>query len=294
MVPQAQKEEDDSNVEENKIRSHKKSRPSPSRSSNKEFKAHDNRVTIQDTSDHNHTSAMRTGAHYHLHRGNTWFTNVFDHDFNTTHHSKKPESSNGSQDLRVESRDKISNKTSAYSKKPKVGAITSSQKSVTSLNVKENKAKITYDDDGDKKINQYRVITLLGQGAFGKVKLVESEEDGQQYAMKIQSKKKMKKVALKTGKDSFNLLQKETAIMKKICHPNLIQLIEIIDDPEKGKLYFIMDYMNLGFLGSSQHMSHINNSEKYLPDNYLLKYFRDCIQGIDYRKNSIQVNLLSA
>lgn len=75
--------------------------------------------------------------------------------------------------------------------------------------------------------------------------------------------------------------------MKKICHPNLIQLIEIIDDPEKGKLYFIMDYMNLGFLGSSQHMSHINNSEKYLPDNYLLKYFRDCIQGIDYRKNSI-------
>lgn len=126
MVPKAQKEEDDSNVEENKIRSHKKSRPSPSRSSNKEFKAHDNRVTIQDTSDHNHTSAMRTGAHYHLHRGNTWFTNVFDHDFNTTHHSKKPESSNGSQDLRVESRDKISNKTSAYSKKPKVGAITSS------------------------------------------------------------------------------------------------------------------------------------------------------------------------
>jgi serine/threonine protein kinase len=60
-----------------------------------------------------------------------------------------------------------------------------SVRSITSTNIRENKAKITYDDDGDKKVNQYRVITLLGKGAFGKVKLVESEDDKLQYAMKI-------------------------------------------------------------------------------------------------------------
>lgn len=160
----------------------------------------------------------------------------------------------------------------------------SSVRSISSQLIKENKAKITYDDDGDKKVNQYRVITLLGKGAFGKVKLVECEDDKLKYAMKIQSRKKMKKVALKTGKDSFNMLQKEMAIMKKISHENLIQLIEIIDDTEKGKLYFIMDYMDLGYLGSPQHLAHLNCKKKYLPPDKLLKYFRHCLKGLDYCK----------
>jgi [calcium/calmodulin-dependent protein kinase] kinase len=74
------------------------------------------------------------------------------------------------------------------------------------------------------------------------------------------------------------------AIMKKINHENLIQLIEIIDDTEKGKIYFIMDYMDLCYLGSPQHLVHINCKKKYLPDDKLLFYFRECLSGIDYRK----------
>ena len=240
-------------------------------------------------------SALKSEVKYHLHRGNTSISNIYDIDSNPSQAILK---TYGDTTLNVPSQQSITKQKAgqnsakaqlgnmmAMKKKQRLFKQGSSVRSITSQTIRENKAKITYDDDGDKKINQYRVIHLLGQGAFGKVKLVQNEDDKLSYAMKIQSKKKMKKVALKTGKDSFNLLQKETAIMKKIFHDNLIQLFEIIDDPDKGKLYFIMDYMDLGYLGSTQHMAYINNKHKYLPDDKLLKYFRDCIKGIDYCKN---------
>lgn len=101
--------------------------------------------------------------------------------------------------------------------------------------------------------------------------------------MKIQNKKKLKKMALKSGKDSLSLLQKEIAIMKKISHPNLVQLREVIDDSEKGTMYMIMDFMDLGNIGSNSHKAKINCRGEKLPEEKLRKYFRDCLQGLDYR-----------
>lgn len=50
---------------------------------------------------------------------------------------------------------------------------------MTMTAIKENKANITYDEDGDEKINQYRVMHELGAGAFGKVMLVIDDKNGQ-------------------------------------------------------------------------------------------------------------------
>ena len=38
----------------------------------------------------------------------------------------------------------------------------------------------------------------------------------------------------------------EIAIMKRLDHPNIINMIEIIDDPNQEKIYMIMDYAELG------------------------------------------------
>ena len=107
--------------------------------------------------------------------------------------------------------------------------------------------------------------------------------------MKIQSKKKLKKMALKTGKNSISLLMKEVAIMKKMFHDNLIQLFEIIDDKENGKIYLIMDYMDLGCIGSPSHRAYLKCDNAYLPMDKIWKYFRDCMKGLEYRKNSFLV-----
>ena len=73
--------------------------------------------------------------------------------------------------------------------------------------------------------------------------------------------------------------------MKKMDHINLVKLYEVIDDPQKQKLYLIMDYMDLGYLGSSNHRSHLGLKTDVLPLEKIWEYFRAVIQGIDYRKN---------
>ena len=46
------------------------------------------------------------------------------------------------------------------------------------------------------------------------------------------------------------MLEKEIAIMKKLDHPNIVKLHEIIDDAEGGKIYLVMDYLERGALMS--------------------------------------------
>jgi hypothetical protein len=71
---------------------------------------------------------------------------------------------------------------------------------------------------GQKKINQYIVMKLIGKGNFGKVKLVlNTEEDDKPYAMKcIPKRKKIK--GLIGGKITSELddIMNEIAIMKKL------------------------------------------------------------------------------
>lgn len=51
--------------------------------------------------------------------------------------------------------------------------------------------------------------------------------------------------------NAFTLLEREVAIMKKIDHPNLVKLYEVIDDPEDEKIYMVMEYMQKGAIMSN-------------------------------------------
>jgi len=40
----------------------------------------------------------------------------------------------------------------------------------------------------------------------------------------------------------------EMAIMKKLDHPYILKLLEIIDDPDHCKIYLVMEYIKKGSL----------------------------------------------
>ncbi|CAH1393517.1 unnamed protein product [Nezara viridula] len=96
-------------------------------------------------------------------------------------------------------------------------------------------------------LNQYRLIDSIGQGSYGLVKLAYNAEDDTHYAMKILSKKKLFRKAGVFGRQNpnrkeINPLEKvhrEIAVLKKLDHPNVVKLIEVLDDPIEDNLYLV-------------------------------------------------------
>ena len=103
----------------------------------------------------------------------------------------------------------------------------------------------TLDADGNKKINQYSVVGDLGRGSYAKVKLVLHEDTDVPFALKVINKSLLKKIR-KTGGTALEQARVELAIMKKIAHPRIVRLHEVIDDPTANKMYLIMDYVEGG------------------------------------------------
>lgn len=68
-------------------------------------------------------------------------------------------------------------------------------------------------------LGDYKLLKMLGQGAFSKVFLGEHMETGKMVALKVIDKNK------KDGEIDFNeLAEKEIEITKEISHPNIIKL----------------------------------------------------------------------
>ena len=136
----------------------------------------------------------------------------------------------------------------------------------------------SYNENGQKQINQYVVEGgELGSGTSGEVKLVFSLTDQKYYAMKEVSKSKAKKKRLKRKdqQDMWEQLKREIAIMKKVDHRHVVRLVEVMDDPHNDRLYMVMEYVELGHVGSSE-------MPEPIPLHLVKQYMRDALLGLDY------------
>nr|ABW82711.1 calcium/calmodulin-dependent protein kinase [Botrytis cinerea] len=163
-------------------------------------------------------------------------------------------------------------------------------------------------------INQYIIKDEIGRGSFGAVHLA-VDQYGTEFAVKEFSKSRLRKRAqsnvlrrphyvrrpgnLAAG-SGFNsplhrrsasdihineqrgnplyLIKEEIAIMKKLNHPNLVSLIEVLDDPEEDSLYMVLEMCKKGVVMK------VGLGEKADPyDVESCRYwFRDLILGIEY------------
>ena len=140
--------------------------------------------------------------------------------------------------------------------------------------IKESELTKNYDDKGNKYYNEYQLIELLGKGAYSKVKLV--VKDNVKYAMKIIDKKELKKKKIFKQDPDGNVIVttllrdalKEIAILKKLDHPNIIKLIEILHNYKKEKIYLIMEFADYGDIVDYNEETNVFSINKHIRDIY--------------------------
>ena len=98
---------------------------------------------------------------------------------------------------------------------------------------------------GRKTINDYEIERRLGSGAHGTVKLGINITTKEQVAIKI-VRRFSKKVRLGKQESPEDKVKKEVAVLKKARHPHVVSLLEVIDDADFGKVYLILEYVELG------------------------------------------------
>ena len=95
---------------------------------------------------------------------------------------------------------------------------------------------------GYKQINQYVVIKTIGKGVHGKVWMGKAPSTSDNLFVAIKVIPKNKKGNFNNGNNYLSLIKKEIAIMKKLNHPNVVRLIEVIEDPFDENVYLVMEY----------------------------------------------------
>ncbi|KAL8973121.1 MAG: hypothetical protein Q9183_000141 [Haloplaca sp. 2 TL-2023] len=190
----------------------------------------------------------------------------------------------------------------------------SSKQVKTTLNAHSEYTNSQDDGGAVHRINQYAIKEEIGRGSFGAVHLAVDHND-KEYAVKEFSKSRLRKRARSNilrnphqerkpghlaaglgfnsplhrhseseGKDqdgqgdSLYLIKEEIAIMKKLDHPNLVNLIEVLDDPDEDSLYMVLEMCKKGVI---MKVGIDETADPY--DEELCRYwFRDLLLGIEY------------
>lgn len=137
-------------------------------------------------------------------------------------------------------------------------------------------------------VNNYILLDTLGTGSYGVVRMCKDRVTDQLYAMKIISRDLLKKKKNGHSAETFLAdIQREIAIMKKLNHPNVLRLFEVLDDPKVNKLYLVLEYMKKGDLLNvlkKQNNSGSGNKDSIEPmsDRQLWNIFRQVVSGVIY------------
>lgn len=151
-------------------------------------------------------------------------------------------------------------------------------------NNSSNNCKITskiqkgFSQNGAKLVNQYVLLNTIGEGT-SKVKLCYNQEDYQYYAVKIFDKERLMKHKVSgtvfPKRMAYDCVLREIEILQRVNHhPNIVSLIEIMNDPQCNKLYTVLEYVPQGSLAE--------NISRFTDLKFLKKSFREICSGLEF------------
>ncbi|KAL8516050.1 hypothetical protein ACS0TY_014648 [Phlomoides rotata] len=132
------------------------------------------------------------------------------------------------------------------------------------------------DENGNKTINEYVRERKIGAGSYGKVVLYRSRLDGIHYAFKAFHKSHLLKLRVAPSETAMTDVLREISIMKVLSHPNIVNLVEVIDDPTADHLYMVLEYVE------GKWVSEDTGPSGGLGEATARKYLRDVVSGLMY------------
>ncbi|EEF32099.1 serine/threonine-protein kinase GRIK2 [Ricinus communis] len=132
------------------------------------------------------------------------------------------------------------------------------------------------DENGNKMINEYVRECKIGAGSYGKVVLYRSSLDGKHYAIKAFHKSHLLKLRVAPSETAMSDVLREVLIMKMLDHPNIVNLIEVIDDPNTDHFYMVLEYVDGKWVWEG------SGPPGGIEEITARKYLRDIVAGLMY------------
>ncbi|KAI9398712.1 hypothetical protein POPTR_003G215201v4 [Populus trichocarpa] len=130
--------------------------------------------------------------------------------------------------------------------------------------------------NGRKMINEYVKERRINQGSYGKVVLYRNSNSGTPYAIKVICKSRLRKFRITGSETAMADVLREVSILKTLEHPNIINLVEVIDDQKSDYLYMVLEYVE------SSTVSNILETKGRIDETTARRYFKDVIAGLIY------------
>ncbi|KZV34572.1 hypothetical protein F511_28176 [Dorcoceras hygrometricum] len=132
------------------------------------------------------------------------------------------------------------------------------------------------DESGNKTVNEYVYEHKIGGGSYGKVVLYRSKIDGNNYAIKSFHKSYLSKIHVTPSETAMSDVLREVLIMKVLSHPNIVNLVEVINDPATDHFYMVLEYVEGKWVFDG------SGPACCLGENTSRKYLRDVVSGLMY------------
>ncbi|CAN0103557.1 unnamed protein product [Ectocarpus sp. 8 AP-2014] len=120
----------------------------------------------------------------------------------------------------------------------------------------------------ERQVGQFVLSKTMGEGTFGEVKLAVHTPTSERVAAKVLEKSRIKTIA------DVKRVSREIKILKRVRHPNVIALYEVMDTP--STIYFMMEHCDGGEL-----FDYIVRHQR-LQEGQACFFFRQLVDGIEY------------
>ncbi|KAG6446381.1 hypothetical protein O3G_MSEX004455 [Manduca sexta] len=123
-----------------------------------------------------------------------------------------------------------------------------------------------------KMVGKYVMGDVLGEGSYGKVKEMLDSVTLCRRAVKILKKRKLRRIP--NGEQN---VQREIQLLRILRHKNVIELVDVIFNDEKQKMYLVMEFC----VGVLQDMLESSPGKKF-PQRQAHDYFTQLLDGLEY------------